>query len=199
MSNIFPQHTLIGSTDRERLLGQQPAVLWFTGLSGSGKSTLADHMEQELYNRGFKTYLLDGDNIRHGLNSNLDFSEEGRQENIRRIGEVSRLFLDAGIIVLTAFISPYRSDREKVRHLLPESRFVEIFVDCPIEVCEQRDVKGLYAKARAGKISDFTGIHSPYEPPLKPELVVETHRSTIETCVQKILDTVLPLIRTASI
>jgi len=199
MSNIFPQHTLIGSTDRERLLGQQPAVLWFTGLSGSGKSTLADHMEQELYTRGFKTYLLDGDNIRHGLNSNLDFSEEGRQENIRRIGEVSRLFLDAGIIVLTAFISPYRSDREKVRHLLPESRFVEIFVDCPIEVCEQRDVKGLYAKARAGKISDFTGIHSPYEPPLKPELVVETHRSTIETCVQKILDTVLPLIRTASI
>ncbi len=199
MSNIFPQHTLIGSTDRERLLGQQPAVLWFTGLSGSGKSTLADHMEQELYNRGFKTYLLDGDNIRHGLNSNLDFSEEGRQENIRRIGEVSRLFLDAGIIVLTAFISPYRSDREKVRHLLPESRFVEIFVDCPIEVCEQRDVKGLYAKARAGKISDFTGIHSPYEPPLKPELVVETHRLTIETCVQKILDTVLPLIRTASI
>ncbi|MFM1744772.1 MAG: adenylylsulfate kinase [Bacteroidota bacterium] len=198
MSNIFPQHTLISSTDRERLLGQQPAVLWFTGLSGSGKSTLADHMEQELYNRGFKTYLLDGDNIRHGLNSNLDFSEEGRQENIRRIGEVSKLFLDAGIIVLTAFISPYRSDRERVRGLLPENRFVEIFVDCPIEVCETRDVKGLYAKARAGKISDFTGIHSPYEPPLEPELVVETHRLTIETCVQKILDKVLPLIRTAS-
>lgn len=198
MSNIFLQHTLIGSADRERLLGQRPVVLWFTGLSGSGKSTLADRMEKELYNRGFKTYLLDGDNIRHGLNNNLDFSEEGRQENIRRIGEVSRLFLDAGIIVLTAFISPYRSDRERVRGLLPENRFVEIFVDCPLKVCEQRDVKGLYAKARAGEIPDFTGIHSPYEPPLKPDLVVETNRLTIETCVQKILDTVLPLIRTAS-
>ena len=198
MTNIIPQHTRIGSAEREQLLKQRPLVLWFTGLSGSGKSTLADHTEQELYNLGFKTYLLDGDNIRHGLNSNLDFSEAGRQENIRRIGEVSKLFLDAGIIVLTAFISPYRSDRDKVRALIPQDRFMEIFVDCPLEVCEERDVKGLYAKARAGQIPDFTGIHSPYEPPLKPELVVETHRKNIDQCTREIIDTVLPLIRTAA-
>lgn len=198
MTNIIPQHTQIGSAEREQLLGQRPLVLWFTGLSGSGKSTLADRTEQELYNLGFKTYLLDGDNIRHGLNSNLDFSEEGRQENIRRIGEVSKLFLDAGIIVLTAFISPFRSDRDKVRALIPQARFMEIFVDCPLEVCEERDVKGLYAKARAGQIPDFTGIHSPYEPPLKPELVVETHRKNIDQCTREIIDTVLPLIRTAA-
>lgn len=198
MSNIIPQHTRIGSADRELLLQQRPVVLWFTGLSGSGKSTLADCTEQELYKLGFKTYLLDGDNIRHGLNNNLDFSEAGRQENIRRIGEVSRLFLDAGIIVLTAFISPYRADRDKVRTLIPQGRFIEIFVDCPLEVCEQRDVKGLYAKARAGQIPDFTGIHSPYEPPPKPELVVDTHRINIDQCTREILDFVLPLIRTAS-
>lgn len=198
MSNIIPQQTRIGPADRSRLLNQRPLVLWFTGLSGSGKSTLADRTEQELYNLGFKTYLLDGDNIRHGLNSNLDFSEAGRQENIRRIGEVSKLFLDAGIIVLTAFISPYRSDRDKVRKLLPPGGFLEIFVDCPLEVCEERDVKGLYAKARAGQIPDFTGIHSPYEPPAQAELVVETHRKNIDQCTREIIDTVLPLIRTAS-
>lgn len=198
MINIIPQHTRIGSADRELLLKQRPLVLWFTGLSGSGKSTLADRTEQELYRMGFKTYLLDGDNIRHGLNNNLDFSETGRQENIRRIGEVSKLFLDAGIIVLTAFISPYRSDREKVRALIPEGRFMEIFVDCPLEVCEERDVKGLYAKARAGQIPDFTGIHSPYEPPIEADLVVETHRKNIDQCIREILDRALPLIRTAS-
>lgn len=185
--HIVHQHYKITRVDRERLLDQKPLLLWFTGLSGSGKSTLADRVEQELHARGFKTYLLDGDNIRHGLNKNIDFSEEGRKENIRRIGEVARLFNDAGIIVLSAFISPFREDRDKVRHLLPEGEFVEIHVDCPLEVCEQRDVKGLYAKARSGEIPEFTGISSPFEIPLHPEITVHTDKDDMEACVNQIL------------
>lgn len=171
-----------------RLLQQKPAVLWFTGLSGSGKSTLADRVEQELHQKGFKTYLLDGDNIRHGLNNNIDFSEEGRKENIRRIGEVAKLFTDAGIIVLTAFISPFREDRDRVRAMLGAGEFIEIHVDCPLEVCEQRDVKGLYAKARRGEIPNFTGISSPFESPLQAEITVHTDQNDLESCVNQILE-----------
>lgn len=190
MSNkhIVKQDYKISRADREKLLEQQPSLLWFTGLSGSGKSTLADRVEQELHAAGYKTYLLDGDNIRHGLNNNIDFTEEGRRENIRRIGEVSKLFLDAGIIVLTAFISPFREDRDRVRALVNPGEFIEIHVDCPLEVCESRDVKGLYAKARKGEIPNFTGISSPFEAPLQPEITVHTDREDMETCVNKILD-----------
>ncbi len=180
--HIVKQDYKITRSDREKLLHQKGLVLWFTGLSGSGKSTLADRVEQELYAKGYKTYLLDGDNIRHGLNKNIDFSAEGRKENIRRIGEVSRLFVDAGIIVLTAFISPFREDRDLVRKLHQEGDFVEIHVDCPLEICEQRDVKGLYAKARRGEIPEFTGISSPFEVPSNPEITVHTDKHPLEAC-----------------
>lgn len=187
-THIVRQDYKITRTDRMRLLQQKPAVLWFTGLSGSGKSTLADSVEQELHQKGFKTYLLDGDNIRHGLNNNIDFSEEGRKENIRRIGEVAKLFTDAGIIVLTAFISPFREDRDRVRAMLGAGEFIEIHVDCPLEVCEGRDVKGLYAKARRGEIPNFTGISSPFEPPLQAEITVHTDQNDLESCVNQILE-----------
>ena len=187
-THIVRQDYKITRADRMRLLQQKPAVLWFTGLSGSGKSTLADRVEQELHQKGFKTYLLDGDNIRHGLNNNIDFSEEGRKENIRRIGEVAKLFTDAGIIVLTAFISPFREDRDRVRAMLGAGEFIEIHVDCPLEVCEQRDVKGLYAKARRGEIPNFTGISSPFEPPLQAEITVHTDQNDLESCVNQILE-----------
>jgi adenylylsulfate kinase len=187
-SHIIPQNYRITRLDRNKLAGHQSFILWFTGLSGSGKSTLANAVEQELFSRGVRTYVLDGDNIRHGLNSNVDFSEEGRKENIRRIGEVSKLFVDAGIIVLTAFISPFRADRDKVRALVQEGEFIEIFVDCPLEVCESRDVKGLYKKARAGEIPDFTGIHSPFEAPLQPELIIRTSENDLSTSVNIIID-----------
>jgi len=188
--NIYPQSARITCEDRKKLLKQEPMLLWFTGLSGSGKSTLADLTEQRLFEKGYKTYLLDGDNVRSGLNSNLDFSEEGRKENIRRIGEVAKLMLDAGVIVLTAFISPFRSDRDRVRQLAG-NRFMEIYVECPLEICEQRDVKGLYARARRGEIPDFTGISSPYEPPLNPEITVHTGREDLESCLNKIVELTL--------
>jgi adenylylsulfate kinase len=187
-THIVRQDYKITRADRLRLLQQKPAVLWFTGLSGSGKSTLSDRVEQELHQKGFKTYLLDGDNIRHGLNNNIDFSEEGRKENIRRIGEVAKLFTDAGIIVRTAFISPFREDRDRVRAMLGAGEFIEIHVDCPLEVCEQRDVKGLYAKARRGEIPNFTGISSPFEPPLQAEITVHTDQNDLESCVNQILE-----------
>ncbi len=189
-TNIVKHNYRVTKQDRIALLQQQPLVLWFTGLSGSGKSTLADALEQRLMKEGIKTYLLDGDNIRFGLNKNVDFSDEGRKENIRRIGEVSKLFVDAGLVVLTAFVSPFRSDREQVRELLPQSEFIEIFVDTPIEVCEQRDVKGLYKKARAGEIKDFTGISSPYETPVNPEITIKTAGRSIEDCIEEIYQTV---------
>lgn len=195
--HIVKQDYKVRREDREKLLHQRPVILWFTGLSGSGKSTLADRVEQELHQRGFKTYLLDGDNIRHGLNNNIDFTEEGRRENIRRIGEVAKLFLDAGIIVLTAFISPFREDRDKVRQLVNEGEFIEIHVDCPLEVCEQRDVKGLYAKARKGEIPNFTGISSPFETPLQAEITVHTDTEALDACVNKILDYTYTRIKTS--
>lgn len=178
----------LSRSDRERIKGHKGACLWFTGLSGSGKSTIANELEGELNARGVHTYLLDGDNIRHGLNRDLGFSEEERTENIRRLGEVAGLFVDAGIIVLTAFISPFEKDRKFVRSLMPAGAFIEIFVCADMETCEARDPKGLYKKARTGQIKDFTGIDSPYEIPVDPELTIHNdHGSRVTDHVMKII------------
>jgi len=185
---IIPHEGNIKKEDRQRQKGHKSAILWFTGLSGSGKSTLAHSVEERLFEMGIHTYVLDGDNIRTGLNKDLGFSAEDRKENIRRIGEVAKLFVDAGIITLTAFISPYRKDRELVRNLVEEEEFIEIYVKCPLEVCEQRDVKGLYQKARSGIIKNFTGIDDPYEEPENPEIIVETDKESIEESVNKIIN-----------
>jgi adenylylsulfate kinase len=190
-TNIKPQDYHVTKSDRQQLNGHKSVIVWLTGLSGSGKSTLANALEQQLHLRGIHTYVLDGDNIRHGLNSNVDFSDEGRKENIRRIGEVARLFVDAGVVVITAFISPFRSDRDRVRKLVDTNEFFEVFVDCPLEVCEARDVKGLYKKARNGEISDFTGISSPFEVPLQPELTVNTHLMQAKESTELITEAVL--------
>ncbi len=186
-TNITWHEANVVQTDREQLLDQKGCVIWFTGLSGSGKSTLALEVESKLYQRGHLTYVLDGDNVRHGLNKNLGFSPEDREENIRRIGEVAKLFADAGVIAMTAFISPYRTDRDNARDLLDEGRFVEVFVDCPLEVCESRDTKGLYQKARAGEIKEFTGISAPYEAPSQPELTVNTDNQSLEECTERVI------------
>ena len=185
---IIPHEGNIKKEDRQKQKGHKSAILWFTGLSGSGKSTLAHAVEERLFKIGVHTYVLDGDNIRTGLNKDLGFSAEDREENIRRIGEVAKLFVDAGIVTLTAFISPYRKDREFVRNLVEDGEFIEIYVKCPLEVCEKRDVKGLYKKARAGIIKNFTGIDDPYEEPENPEIVVETNKETIEESVSKIIN-----------
>jgi adenylylsulfate kinase len=185
--NIIPHKSGITGKDREKMKGHRAVCLWFTGLSGSGKSTLAHRVEEELFARGFHTYVLDGDNVRMGLNSNLSFSPEDRAENIRRIGEVSRLFVEAGVIVITAFISPFKKDREQVRKMHKEGQFVEIFVDCPLAVCEQRDVKGLYKKARQGEINDFTGIGSPYEITENPEITVNTVDLSLEEAAARVI------------
>jgi adenylylsulfate kinase len=174
-------------TERERLLGQRGVTVWLTGLSGSGKSTIAVAAEQVLMQRGRVAYVLDGDNIRHGLNKNLGFSPEDRTENIRRIGEVAKLFTDAGLITLTSFISPYRADRDAVRALMAPGDFLEVLVDASVETCEGRDVKGLYQKARAGQIPEFTGISAPYERPEKPELVLDTNTQTVEESVMTLI------------
>jgi len=186
-TNIVWHQPKITKEDRHRLNNHRSCVLWFTGLSASGKSTLATEVERELYRRGIRTYVLDGDNIRHGLNKDLGFSPEDRKENIRRIGEVAKLFVDSGLFALTAFISPYREDRDMVRAMLPEGEFIEIYVKCPLEVCESRDPKGLYKKARLGEIKEFTGVSAPYEEPLQPELVIETDRQTIEESVRQVV------------
>lgn len=178
--------TTISKADRTRLNGHKSAVLWFTGLSGAGKSTLANALEKYLHELGVHTYLLDGDNIRHGINRDLGFSPQDRTENIRRIGEVARLFVDAGVIVLTAFISPFQADRELARSLVAEGEFIEIHLDCSLEACEQRDPKGLYQKARNGEIKEFTGISSPYEAPLQPELTIRSDQQTISESVAQI-------------
>ncbi len=191
MLHIHPSQFKVTKEARVKLLDQNPKLLWFTGLSGSGKSTLANGTEALLHEAGFKTYLLDGDNIRTGLSKDLTFSDNDRIENIRRIGEVSKLFLDAGIIVLSAFISPFISDRNLIRDLVGHENFLEIFVDCPIEVCEQRDVKGLYNKARSGLIPNFTGIDSPYEPPESPFLIIKTAKEPLEVSLQTIQKKVL--------
>lgn len=184
--NVVWHHMSVRREDREQLLKQRGRLLWFTGLSGSGKSTVASAVERKLHDMGKLTYLLDGDNVRHGLNSDLGFTKEDRIENIRRIAEVSKLFVDAGIITICTFVSPFREDREKVRKLLGED-FIEVFIDCPLEVCEQRDPKGIYKKARSGQIKNFTGIDSPYEKPENPELIVSTHLNSLEQCVESII------------
>ena len=173
--------------DREKMKGHKGAVLWFTGLSGSGKSTIAVELENVLHASGVHTYRLDGDNVRHGLNRDLGFSDDDRVENIRRVGEVSRLFVDAGLMTLTAFISPFQKDREMVRSLFKDEEFIEIFVKASLDACEQRDPKGLYAKVRKGEIHQFTGIDSPYEPPTAPHIVLDTEKLTVEEAVQLIV------------
>ena len=186
-TNITWHESQVGRADREKLLGQKGATIWLTGLSGSGKSTIAVAAEQALIQRGRLAYVLDGDNVRHGLNKNLGFSPEDRTENIRRIGEVAKLFTDAGVIVFSSFISPYRADRDAVREIMGAGDFIEVHVDASVETCEGRDVKGLYAKARAGEIPEFTGISAPYEAPEKPELVVDTNGQSVEESVAAVV------------
>ena len=185
--NVVWHHATVTRARREAQNGHRGAILWFTGLSGAGKSTLAHAVEEELHQMGCRTFVLDGDNVRHGLCGDLGFSNEDRIENIRRVGEVAKLFMEAGIIVLTAFISPFRSDRERVRGMVEHGDFIEIYCDSSIEVCETRDVKGLYKKARAGQIAEFTGISSPYEVPENPEITVRTGTVELEVCVQQVL------------
>ena len=186
-TNIVWHKGAVTRDDREQLNGHKGCTVWLTGLSGSGKSTIAVDLEKRLCERGVRAYILDGDNIRHGLNKNLGFSPEDRTENIRRIGEVAKLFTDAGTVTITAFISPYRADRDQVRALMKGGDFIEVHVDCPVEVCEQRDVKGLYKKARAGEIKEFTGISAPYEAPNSPELTIKTSQQSVEESARQIL------------
>ena len=186
-SNVVWHHATVTRVRREQQNNHRGVILWFTSLSGAGKSTLAHAVEEELHQRGCRTFVLDGDNVRHGLCGDLGFSNEDRIENIRRVGEVAKLFMEAGIIVLTAFISPFRSDRERVRGMVEHGDFIEIYCDSSIEVCETRDVKGFYKKARAGQIAEFTGISSPYEVPENPEITVRTGTVELEVCVQQVL------------
>lgn len=186
-TNVVWHEASLSKEARRKQNGHHSFVIWFTGLSGSGKSTVANAVATRLYENGIRNYVLDGDNIRHGLNKDLGFTEEDRKENIRRIGEVSKLFVDGAQVVLTAFISPFQADRQVVRDLLEEDEFVEVYVKCPIEECEKRDPKGLYVKARQGIISDFTGITSPYEEPENPELVVETNLYSVDECVDQVI------------
>lgn len=192
-AKLTNQHTVwheptITRKDRETLNKQHSCILWFTGLSGAGKSTLAHALEDRLHRLGKRTYVLDGDNIRKGLCSDLGFSDEDRTENIRRIGEVAKLMIDAGVIVMTAFISPFRNDRQVARDLVKDGDFIEVFCDAPLDICEDRDVKGLYKKARAGEIPEFTGISSPYEEPLDPELKIDTARLSVDECIDSIIE-----------
>ena len=191
--HIIPHQHAVSKEDRERQNGHKGHVLWFTGLSGSGKSTVASAVERELHQSGIRTYILDGDNVRTGLNSDLDFSAASREENIRRIAHVSALMKDAGILVLSAFVSPYQKDRDFVREVAGGD-FSEVFISTPLEVCEQRDVKGLYAKARAGEISNFTGISAPFEAPVNPELDVPTHTMSIEEAAAMVVAYIIPKI-----
>jgi adenylylsulfate kinase len=185
-TNVVWHHALVSRAEQEARHGHKSAVLWFTGLSASGKSTLANAVAGALFQNGAHTYVLDGDNIRHGLNKDIGFTPEDRVENIRRIGEVAKLFVDAGVIALTAFISPYREDRDKARQINGND-FIEIYVKCDLEVCEQRDPKGLYKKARAGEIPNFTGISAPYEEPLQPELTIDTSHETLEESAARVI------------
>ncbi len=187
-TNIKWHHGKITKEDRVKLLNQKGVTIWLTGLSGSGKSTIAVELEHALIENRHQAYILDGDNIRHGLNKNLGFSPEDRTENIRRIGEVAKLFTEAGIITITAFISPYREDRDAVRRLLNDGEFIEVHVKCPLDVCEERDTKGLYKKARAGEVKDFTGISAPYEEPLNPELTIDSSKLTVEESTRTVLN-----------
>jgi adenylylsulfate kinase len=192
-NEIYPTTTL-ERPEKETLLNQKACVIWLMGLSGAGKSTLSHHLAQRLHQEGFLTQSLDGDNLRTGLNNNLGFSEADRLENIRRVAEVAKLFLNCGIVVIASFICPTQATQNMVRNIVGAD-FVEVFVNCPLEVCEARDVKGLYAKARAGIIKDFTGIDSPFEAPKSPELMINTHLNSLEECIQQIYQFVLPKIK----
>lgn len=187
-SNVVWHAATVTRERREQLNRHKSVILWFTGLSGAGKSTLAHAVEERLHNRMCRTYVLDGDNVRHGLCGDLGFSDEDRVENIRRVGETAKLMLEAGVIVLTAFISPFRADRKRVRSLVPHGEFLEVYCECALEVCEDRDVKGLYKRARAGEIKEFTGISSPYEVPKNPELIVNTGGEELSDSVQHVID-----------
>ena len=187
-TNIKWHHGKITKEDRVKLLNQKGVTIWLTGLSGSGKSTIGVELEHALIENKYHAYILDGDNIRHGLNKNLGFSPEDRSENIRRIGEVAKLFTDANIITIAAFISPYRADRDAVRKLLKDGKFIEVYVKCSVEVCEERDTKGLYKKARAGEVKDFTGISAPYEEPHNPELTIDSSNLSVEESTRAILN-----------
>jgi adenylylsulfate kinase len=186
--NIIYHNATVTRQRRELLNGHKSVIIWFTGLSGSGKSTLAHSVEEELHKLACRTFVLDGDNVRHGLSSNLTFSDNDRKENIRRIGEAAKLMMEAGVITITAFISPFREDRNNVRQLLPKSDFIEIYCKASLEACESRDVKGLYKKARAGEIKNYTGIDSPYEVPNNPELVINTDGGSLEESVIRVID-----------
>ena len=186
--NVFWHQGQVSRADRAERNGHKSFVLWFTGLSGAGKSTLAHAVEAELFRCGHQVMVLDGDNVRHGLCSDLGFTEEDRHENLRRIGEISKLFVEAGVIVLAAFVSPYRSDRDRVRSMLPHGDFLEVYCKCGLETCEARDPKGLYARARRGEVKNFTGISAPYEEPLRPELIVETDKESISGEVDKAME-----------
>lgn len=186
-TNVVWHQATINREQRESLNQHKSVILWFTGLSGAGKSTLAHAVEERLHQLAVRTYVLDGDNVRHGLCGDLGFSDENRVENIRRVGEVAKLFIDAGVVTITAFISPFRSDRDRVREIVEDGDFFEIYCKADLDVCESRDVKGLYKKARAGEIKEFTGISSPYEEPASPELVVNTGEDEIEACVDQVI------------
>ncbi len=188
--NIIPHSFSVLKKDRNQQKKHNSFLIWFTGLSGSGKSTIANAVEKALFNNGIHTYTLDGDNVRKGLNSNLSFSPEDRSENIRRIAEIANLMIDAGLVVLAAFVSPYKKDRENIKKIVGDTHFIEIFINTPLEECERRDVKGLYAKARAGKIPNFTGISAPYEAPENPTLEINTKNTTVEDAVAIILETI---------
>jgi len=190
-NNVIWHHATVTRERREAQNGHRGAIIWFTGLSGSGKSTLAHAVEESLHQHGCRTFVLDGDNVRHGLCGDLGFTSEDRQENIRRIGELAKLFMEAGVIVLTAFISPYRADRDRVREMVEQGDFIEAYCDVPIDICETRDVKGMYKKARAGEIADFTGVSAPYEVPTKPEIAVDTGTLKLNICVKQVIDEIM--------
>ena len=195
VNTIFPFDSKITYGQRKKAMMQEPRLIWLTGLSGSGKTTLALRLEHYFFSKGFKVFILDGDNVRNGLCNDLGFSEENRKENLRRVAEVATLMLDAGLIVISAFISPCGEDRMAIKRIVGEQRFIEVYVNCTVEVCEERDVKGLYAKARKGIIPNFTGISAPYDPPVSPDVELCTAEETVEESVQKIIKLVEPLIR----
>ncbi|MCB0398037.1 MAG: adenylyl-sulfate kinase [Winogradskyella sp.] len=193
--NITPHHYQVSMGDRRKSNGHNSFLLWFTGLSGSGKSTIANVVEQKLYQKGIKTYTLDGDNIRKGINNDLTFSPEDRTENIRRIAEVTNLMIDAGLVTLAAFVSPYKKDRENIRTIVKDVNFVEIYINTSVEECERRDVKGLYKKARLGEIKNMTGISAPYEAPENPDIEIKTEYESVEAAVQRIIDFITPKLK----
>ena len=184
--NIIFQNFKLSKSDRNNQNGHNSLVVWFTGLSGSGKSTIANELQNELFKKQIRCFTLDGDNTRLGINADLDFSDAGRKENIRRVSQICKLMNDAGVVVIASFISPFEEDRQQAKNIIGDQNFIEVFVDCPLEICEQRDVKGLYAKARNNEIKNFTGINSPFEVPLHPNVILKSHERTVEECVEQI-------------